>query len=96
MPLFDIYGRQATTDVVRDVLAELRGDLRSGKPASVDADAIAQAVAGALERRMAPGLRPVFNLTGTVLHAISARPSPQAALEAIALTARARPASNST
>jgi L-seryl-tRNA(Ser) seleniumtransferase len=89
MPLFDIYGRQATTDVVRDVLAELRGDLRSGKPASVDADAIAQAVAGALERRMAPGLRPVFNLTGTVLHTNLGRaPLPQAALDAIALTAR--------
>ena len=59
------YGREATTKAIRGVVASLRGD-----PASADAlpDAVAAEAMTRLERADVPSVRPVFNLTGTVLH----------------------------
>src|SRR5262249_47898688 len=57
------FGRQAVANAVRLALAELR---RNGLAIAVD-DAAALALAR-LEAADAPRLKPVYNLTGTVLH----------------------------
>lgn len=88
-PLISQYGRTATTDVTREILAQLRESLRKNAGIRTDNDGLTVMIGKALEDRAAPGLRPVFNLTGTVLHTNLGRaPLPQAALDAIALTAR--------
>jgi len=62
--LVEEHGRTSVTEAVRELLAELR------RSANTDLDE--PAVCARLERAMAarsrPNLRPVFNLTGTVLH----------------------------
>lgn len=58
------FGRPAFVATVRDVIGELRA---SGARHS-DAEAIAAVAIERLAASMAPSLRPVFNLTGTVLH----------------------------
>lgn len=69
-PLLADYGRSSTTAALRQVLDALRAQLRSGtlSAAHTAPAAIAAQVQQALERRHAPRLKPVFNLTGTVLH----------------------------
>ncbi|MFT4096093.1 MAG: L-seryl-tRNA(Sec) selenium transferase [Rhodoblastus sp.] len=58
------FGRATVTSAVRAELAEAR----SGRDAPGDAGQIAARAARRIERAAAPSLRPVFNLTGTVLH----------------------------
>ena len=69
-PLLADYGRSSATAALRQVLDALRAQLRSGtlSAAHTAPAAIAAQVQQALERRHAPHLKPVFNLTGTVLH----------------------------
>ena len=87
--LIERYGRGATTDVTRIVLAACREGLRNNQITPTDEDTLGAAIESALMERAMPGLRPLFNLTGTVLHTNLGRaPLPQAALDAIALTAR--------
>lgn len=87
--LIEQFGRQATTDEIRNILAAHRAEIQEKSKPAPSANTIADAVAAALAKRMAPGLQAVFNLTGTVLHTNLGRaPLPQAALDAIALTAR--------
>ena len=62
-PSIDRFGRPATTEAVRNVLATLR---HTGEAA--DKDSVAATAAAYLEARDHSNLRPVFNLTGTVLH----------------------------
>jgi L-seryl-tRNA(Ser) seleniumtransferase len=86
------YGHHAVTDAVRDDLAALRQRLaKEGEDAletASIADIIAR-VAATLERLSAPSLKPVFNLTGTVLHTNLGRaPLPPEAIEAVAAVAR--------
>jgi len=57
------FGRSALVDAVRLKLAELR---RNG--IAIDADGAAGLALARLEAEAAPRLRPVYNLTGTVLH----------------------------
>ena len=57
------YGRAAMVDAVRATIAQAR----AGRAALSAVDAIAGALAR-LEAAAQPSLRPVFNLTGTVLH----------------------------
>lgn len=91
------YGLAACTQAVREVLADLRGQLLNGAAAALPADqadaaAIAHGAGQRLQRRFAPRLRPVFNLTGTVLHTNLGRALlPQAAVDAVvqAMTAAA-------
>src|SRR5215467_3555243 len=77
------FGRRAVADAVRLELAELR---RKGLAIAVD-DAAALALAR-LEAADAPRLKPVYNLTGTVLHtnlgrALVAETAIEAAVEAM-------------
>ncbi len=64
------YGHAPTVGAVRSVLDSLRGIARNGGLAAdaVSEPRLAAQVHGALERAARPALRPVFNLTGTVLH----------------------------
>ncbi|MBV8849565.1 MAG: L-seryl-tRNA(Sec) selenium transferase [Methylobacteriaceae bacterium] len=61
------FGRTATTAAIRVSLEEARGAAQGGAPAATRAD-IARAAERALEAQDCASLRPVFNLTGTVLH----------------------------
>ncbi|HEX7055074.1 MAG TPA: L-seryl-tRNA(Sec) selenium transferase [Burkholderiales bacterium] len=83
-PLVAAHGRQPVTRAIRDVLAELR----SSKTVPGE-DAILARVGEALQRRATPSLRPVFNLTGTLLHTNLGRALlPEEAIAAIAAVAR--------
>jgi L-seryl-tRNA(Ser) seleniumtransferase len=62
------FGRPAVVAAVRGDLDAARALLRAGQPAETAANALAQAAAAKLEADARPNVRPVFNLTGTVLH----------------------------
>ncbi|MDN4058621.1 L-seryl-tRNA(Sec) selenium transferase [Massilia sp. YIM B02769] len=62
------YGREQTVDALRALLDELRASLRGGAALDVAPDAILARLGERLAAANASRLRPVFNLTGTVLH----------------------------
>jgi L-seryl-tRNA(Ser) seleniumtransferase len=64
------YGRTAVTATLRAQLARLRRAALAGEldPSGLDESAIAAAAGAELAHAARPALRPVFNLTGTVLH----------------------------
>lgn len=66
--LIDRHGRSAATDALRAALAEARAELRGSGGAAPDGAAIASRAAAALDAAAQSALRPVLNLTGTVLH----------------------------
>jgi L-seryl-tRNA(Ser) seleniumtransferase len=79
------HGRPAVTDAIRAVLAEIRSE----PPPSPDSDVILDRVAQRLEAEARASLRPVFNLTGTVLHTNLGRAQlPEEAIDAMAAAAR--------
>ena len=81
-----LHGRAAVTDAVRGVLAELRA---AKTPELGEATAILTRAAERLERDARPSLRPLHNLTGTVVHTNFGRaPLPEEAIEAMAAAAR--------
>ncbi len=84
------HGRAALTDAVRGILAEMRAELRAAKtPEPGGAGAVLARAAERLARDARPSLRPVFNLTGTVVHTNFGRaPLPEEAIEAMAAAAR--------
>lgn len=61
----EIYGRARTVEAVRAMLAQHRASPTREVP---DADAVGNAARRLLEHDDISSLRPVFNLTGTVLH----------------------------
>lgn len=68
-PLIDGYGRQAVLASVRALLAEVRKTLiASGNGTRLDEAWFEAQCRARLEETEKPSLRPVFNLTGTVLH----------------------------
>ena len=82
--LVERFGRPAVVNAVRGVLAELRanGAMADGL------DAVLASAGTRLETLARPSLRPVFNLTGTVLHtnlgrALLAEPAIEAAVAAM-------------
>ena len=95
-PLIEREGRSAVTDALRTVLAEIRAALGEGATSSGAAPsetAVMEQVARRLAALRRPTLRPVFNLTGTVLHTNLGRaPLPPEAIAEI--TAVAAGASN--
>ncbi|WP_145752528.1 L-seryl-tRNA(Sec) selenium transferase [Nitrospirillum amazonense] len=87
-PLLDRHGRTAVTDAIRAVLAEARAALLASGGTVPDADAVATLAGARLEDAGRSNLRPLFNLTGTVLHtnlgrALLAREAMDAALAAM-------------
>lgn len=61
------HGRQPVTDCTRAELAAARELIRAGHTAP-PAGTLAASIVARVERLAQPNLRPVFNLTGTVLH----------------------------
>ena len=61
------HGRQPITDCTRAELAAARELVRAGHPPP-ESEALAATIVERAERLARPNLRPVFNLTGTVLH----------------------------
>lgn len=62
------FGRPAAVKAVRHALDATRAALRAGKPQSSQPEAIASTALAKLATEARSNLRPVFNLTGTVLH----------------------------
>ena len=65
--LLERHGRVATTDAIRQAIDDARDVLRAAPATAPNAIEVAQRAGELLDAR-APGLRPLFNLTGTVLH----------------------------
>lgn len=89
--LISEYGKPLVLDVVRMALAELRDLLASkGEAALVEINeaSVVERVKGRLTDITKASLRPVFNLTGTVLHTNLGRaPLPDEAIQAVAAVA---------
>ncbi len=87
--LIDEMGRAAVVDAIREELDTLRRALlKSGERDPPSEQAILTAVSQRLQYTFAASLRPVFNMTGTVLHTNLGRaPMPREAIEAIAAVA---------
>lgn len=84
----EIHGRTVITRLVREFLAAAREAVRAGTPVPDDAALLAKVGAGATALAT-PKLRPVFNLTGTVLHTNLGRaPLPEEAIDALVTAAR--------
>lgn len=87
--LVETHGRQPVTAAVRAELAAAREGLRHGLPLADEATLLA-AVRQRVATLVRPRLRPVFNLTGTVLHTNLGRALlAEAAVTAMAEAARA-------
>ena len=66
--LVDRFGRALATRAVRAALQEARAALRSGSGRAPSAEDVARTSFARLENEERSSLRPLFNLTGTVLH----------------------------
>ena len=94
--LLPLHGRTQVVGAIRRMLDEARAALQNGMPrraAVAEQDWSDAPVGAALAARLAaaarPALRPVFNLTGTVLHTNLGRaPLPEEAIEAVAMAMR--------
>ncbi|HET6389531.1 L-seryl-tRNA(Sec) selenium transferase [Hyphomicrobium sp.] len=66
--LIERFGRVAAIDAIRAVLADTRAAIKSGMPAVPGIDHVALLALSRLAEEDRSGLRPLFNLTGVVLH----------------------------
>ena len=87
--LVERFGRPAVIEAIRDELDDRRaGIVIGGAPDHATEERILAGAATRVGKAFMPNLRPVFNLTGTVLHTNLGRaPLPREALEAIAAVA---------
>jgi L-seryl-tRNA(Ser) seleniumtransferase len=82
------HGRRVVTDAVRAELAATREAVRNGAPLP-ELAALLAAIERRIEEACTPKLRPVFNLTGTVLHTNLGRATlPEEAIAAMVEAAR--------
>ena len=87
-PLVDRYGRAAATSAIREVLAETRSQVKAGSTGVPTTEQLVSKTLARLVEDDRSTLRPVFNLTGTVLHtnlgrALLAEAAIEAAVEAM-------------
>lgn len=83
------FGHAATVDALRSVLAGARDDMRAGTGSDLTAQAAIAGAAQMLEQRFTPHLRPMLNLTGTVLHTNMGRAIlPRSAVDHVAMAMR--------
>ncbi len=83
-----LHGRRVVTDAVRTELAATREAVRNGAPLP-ELTALLAAVEARIDTVCRPNLRPVFNLTGTVLHTNLGRATlPEEAIAAMVEAAR--------
>jgi L-seryl-tRNA(Ser) seleniumtransferase len=81
------HGLPLVTRCVQDILEQARQSVLAG--GSTDMIALGQSLSDAIEQVLRPPLRPVYNLTGTVLHTNLGRaPLPQSAIQAMMDVAR--------
>lgn len=68
--LSSAYGSTATVDAVRTALDDIRKRISAGENSAAlcDPNTLTRDVSVLLAARFAPALRPVFNLTGTIIH----------------------------
>jgi len=86
--LIDAHGRTLVTRWIRTSLDTARRDARDGQPVP-DAAGLVATVASTATASAMPRLRPVYNLTGTVLHTNLGRaPLPEEAVAALVDAAR--------
>jgi L-seryl-tRNA(Ser) seleniumtransferase len=92
-PALTRYSRTQVTAALRETLAELRRQAALGElhHAAVVPQAIARGVDARLQQETRPRLRPVFNLTGTVLHTNLGRALLPAALQESVVRALSAP-----
>ncbi len=86
--LLKLYGQQASTNAIRAAIEAARMGLQKGERIVPTAERLAIESRARLEREESSGLRPLFNLTGTVLHtnlgrAVLAEAAVEAAVEAM-------------
>ena len=83
------WGHEQVLAALRAELEKLRHSLRAGELLEVEANNIKLAVLASLEKENNPSLRPVLNLTGTVLHTNLGRAClPEEAINAVVAAAR--------
>ena len=83
------FGRAETTDALRDGLSDIRKAYTTDKTEPPEEADILALAGEKLQALGAPSLRPVFNLTGTVLHTNLGRAAlPEEAIAAVAEAAR--------
>ena len=83
-----LHGRRVVTDAVRTELAATREAVRNGAPLP-ELTTLLAAVEARIDTVCRPNLRPVFNLTGTVLHTNLGRATlPEEAIAAMVEAAR--------
>jgi L-seryl-tRNA(Ser) seleniumtransferase len=84
-PLIRQSGRAIVTDAIRQVLAAARADVAAaGTVAEIGEHVLLARVAAIINAESRPSMRPVFNLTGTVLHTNLGRaPLPVDAVDAV-------------
>ena len=88
------HGRAPVVESAREVLDEVRRAIGTGAetdPGAIEPSALAARIAARAEAAAAPSLKPVFNLTGTVLHTNLGRASLAAQAIEAAVEAAARP-----
>ncbi len=85
-PIIRIHGRDLTASIVREITTDLRSESLNGSNFSknISVNSIAKEVSKRLEQITTSSLKPVLNLTGTVLHTNLGRAAlPKEAISAI-------------